>query len=51
MVETQLAENASVRRPPSPRSQRAVGPQASEGIDALHDALDVAMPAASNGKM
>ena len=32
MVETQLAEDASVRRPPSPRGQRAVGPQASEGI-------------------
>ena len=32
MVETQLAEDASVRRPPSPGGQRAVGPQASEGI-------------------
>ena len=32
MVETQLAADASVRRPPSPRGQRAVGPQASEGI-------------------
>ena len=32
MVETQLAEDASVRRPPAPRGQRAVGPQASEDI-------------------
>ena len=32
MVETPLAEDASVRRPPSPRGQRTVGPQASEGI-------------------
>ena len=32
MVETQLAEDASVRRPPSPRGQRGDGPQAAEGI-------------------
>ena len=32
MVETQLADDASVSRPPAPRGQRAGGPQASEGI-------------------
>ena len=32
MVETQLADDAPVRRPPAPRGQRAVGTQASEGI-------------------
>ena len=32
MVETQLADDASVSRPRAPRGQRAGGPQASEGI-------------------
>ena len=32
MVETQLADDASVNRPPSPRGQRAGGRQAPEGI-------------------
>ncbi len=32
MVETPLADDASVSRPPSPRGQRAGGPQAPEGI-------------------
>ena len=32
MVETPLADNASVSRPPSPRGQRAGGPPAREGI-------------------
>ena len=32
MVETQLADDTSVNRPPSPRGQRAGGPQALEGI-------------------
>ena len=32
MVETQLADDGSVTRPPSSRGQRAGGPHASEGI-------------------
>ena len=32
MVETQLADDASVSRPPSPRGQRASGPHAPEDI-------------------
>ena len=32
MVETQLADDALVSRPPSPRGQRADGPHTSEGI-------------------
>ena len=32
MVETQLADEASVSRPPTPRGQRAGGPHAPEGI-------------------
>ena len=35
MVETQLADDASVSRPPAPRGQRAGGPQAPEGITTI----------------
>ena len=35
MVETQLADEASVGRPPAPRGQRAGGPHAPEGITTI----------------
>ena len=35
MVETQLADDASVGRPPAPRGQRAGGPHVPEGITTI----------------
>ena len=35
MVETQLADEASVSRPPAPRRRRAGGPHAPEGITTI----------------
>ena len=35
MVETQLADEASIGRPPTPRGQRAGGPHAPEGITTI----------------